>query len=203
MSWWRHWTNSGKRRVLLASASASAGAALAAAAATVALAAAAATVALMTGGPARDAGDGQGQSDGQGQGDRQPEVAERGREVMPFDLEETTHHFTPTPTGGVQDVVANRPGDAGQIDLIRAHLREEAAAFGRGDFGDPARIHGPDMPGLAELEAGHDQFEVRYEERTDGATLFYETEDPALVDALHDWFEAQLSDHGSHAGSGH
>ncbi|MFI2436701.1 aspartate carbamoyltransferase [Streptomyces sp. NPDC018693] len=134
---------------------------------------------------------------------RQDLVAERGRTVMPFDLEETTHRFTPTATGGVQDVVADRRGDTEQIGLIRAHLREEAAAFGRGDFGDPARIHGDEMPGLTELRDGYDRVQVRYADRADGATLTYSTTDPALVDALHDWFEAQLGDHGAHAEPGH
>lgn len=134
---------------------------------------------------------------------RQEVVAERGRKVMPFDLERTTHHFTPTATGGVQDVVSDRSGDAEQIGLIRSHLREEAEAFGRGDFGDPARIHGEDMPGLAVLQDGHDRIDVRYEERANGATLTYATQETELVDALHDWFEAQLGDHGSHAQAGH
>lgn len=134
---------------------------------------------------------------------RQEAVAERGRTVMPFDLEETTHHFTPTKTGGVQDVVADQPDDATQVNLIRTHLQQEAEAFSQGDFGDPAQIHGDSMPGLVELEEGYKHIEVRYRERPDGATLTYETEAPALVDALHDWFEAQLSDHGDHAESGH
>lgn len=134
---------------------------------------------------------------------RQKAVAERGRTVMPFDLKKTTHHFTPTKTGGVQDVVADQPDDARQIDLIRTHLRQEAKAFGRGDFGDPAQIHGESMPGLRELQEGYERIEVRYRERPDGATLTYATDEPALVDALHDWFEAQLSDHGGHAETGH
>lgn len=159
-----------------------------------AIAGAAVAAVLLAGGPQQDPG---------GQPDRQRDVAERGRSVMPFDLEQTTHHFTPTDTGGVQDVVADRPGGTEQISLIRAHLQQEAEAFRRGDFGDPARIHGDDMPGLAELEAGHERFEVRYEERTDGATLIYATGDPALVTALHDWFEAQTKDHGDHAETGH
>jgi hypothetical protein len=137
------------------------------------------------------------------QTDRQRQVAERGQDVMPFDLEQTTHYFTPTDTGGVQDVVTDQPGDTEQIALIRTHLQEEAEAFRQGDFGDPARIHGDTMPGLAELESGHDDFQVHYGERPDGATLTYTTEEPALVQALHDWFDAQLSDHGSHAESGH
>jgi hypothetical protein len=163
-------------------------------AARAALACAAAALALTACGTEQDRG-------GQ-QGERQRTVAERGRDVMPFDLERTTHRFTPTRTGGVQDVVADRRGDAEQTRLIRAHLRKEAEAFARGDFGDPARIHGADMPGLAALEDGHDRVEVRYADRADGATLTYATREPALVDALHDWFEAQLGDHGAHAEPG-
>ncbi|MFI5476638.1 aspartate carbamoyltransferase [Streptomyces cacaoi] len=144
------------------------------------------------------------QQDGDnGQTGRQEAVAERGRTVMPFDLDQTTHRFTPSETGGVQDVVADQPDDTKQVDLIRTHLQQEARAFGRGDFGDPAQIHGETMPGLAELEDGYERIEVRYRERPDGATLTYTTDEPALVDALHDWFEAQLSDHGDHAETGH
>jgi hypothetical protein len=143
------------------------------------------------------------QDAGEGRTDRQKTVAERGRSVMPFDLEQTTHRFTPTATGGVQDVVSDQAGDAEQIDLIRGHLRKEAEAFRQGDFADPARIHGADMPGLAALQDGHDRIDVRYGERTDGATLTYTAQDPELVDALHDWFEAQLGDHGAHAEPGH
>lgn len=151
--------------------------------------------ALWIGGPRQDGGE--------GQTSRQESVAERGRTVMPFDLEETTHHFTPTGSGGVQDVVADQPDDEKQITLIRTHLKQEAKAFGQGDFGDPAKIHGDSMPGLAALEEGYERIEVRYEDRTDGATLTYTADEPALVDALHDWFEAQLSDHGDHAETGH
>ncbi|KUL31096.1 hypothetical protein [Streptomyces regalis] len=161
----------------------------------VVIAGAVTAVALVAGGSRQDLGE--------GRTERQALVAERGKTVMPFDLEQTTHRFTPTATGGVQDVVADQRGDAEQIDLIRTHLRKEAEAFSRGDFADPARIHGADMPGLAELREGHDRIEVRYEDRADGATLTYTTKDSALVDALHEWFEAQLGDHGAHAESGH
>jgi hypothetical protein len=151
--------------------------------------------ALLISGPQQDSGE--------GRTGRQEVVAERGRTVMPFDLEQTTHHFAPTETGGVQDVVADQADDAKQVDLIRTHLQQEAKAFGRGDFGDPAQIHGESMAGLAELQEGYERIEVRYRERPDGASLSYTTDEPALVDALHDWFEAQLSDHGDHAEAGH
>ncbi|MFE9775270.1 aspartate carbamoyltransferase [Streptomyces sp. NPDC005931] len=133
---------------------------------------------------------------------RQEAIAEKGRSVMPFDLERTTHRFTETATGGTQDVVADREQDAEQVRLIRSHLKKEAAAFARGDFADPAKIHGSAMPGLKELSDGHENIEVRYSERPDGATLTYTTTDRALVNALHRWFGAQLGDHGAHAQHG-
>jgi hypothetical protein len=131
--------------------------------------------------------------------DRQDEVARRGAEVMPFDLEATTHHFEPTGDGLVQTVVADDPGDTEQVELIRAHLAEEAERFSRGDYGDPETIHGEAMPGLRELEAAAGAVTVDHESLDDGARLTFTTDDPALVDALHRWGEAQVADHGHHA----
>ena len=130
---------------------------------------------------------------------RQEEVAEKGAQVMPFDLEETTHIFEKSQTGGVQKVVADNPTDTEQVALIREHLEEEAAAFRRGDLSDPSQIHGEKMPGLKELEAGAKQMDIRYSDLPGGAKIEYESRDPALVAALHDWFDAQVSDHGGHA----
>jgi hypothetical protein len=141
-------------------------------------------------------------SDGDDLSERQARVAERGAEVMPFDLEATTHTFTKTDAGGLQVVVADDPGDSEQIELIRAHLREERDNFSRGDFDDPAAIHGHDMDGVAELEAGYADITVEYHERADGAELTYTTDRDDLVAAIHAWFERQVMDHGAHASSG-
>ena len=133
---------------------------------------------------------------------RQEEIAAKGGQVMPFDLEKTTHVFEKTETGGVQKVVADDSNDAEQVALIREHLEEEAAAFRRGDLSDPSEIHGEEMPGLEDLEDGAEEIDIRYSDLPDGAKIAYETSDPVLVTALHDWFEAQVSDHGGHAEDG-
>jgi hypothetical protein len=130
---------------------------------------------------------------------RQDAVAERGAEVMPFNLDQTTHVFAPTSDGGTQTVVADDPDADAQVQLVRAHLHEEAEKFRRGDFGDPAQIHGNDMPGLAALEAGYADVTVEFADIDGGARITYRSDDAALVDALHAWFEAQVSDHGQHA----
>jgi hypothetical protein len=118
---------------------------------------------------------------------------------MPFDLERTTHVFEPQDYGGVQTVIADDPADRDQIRLVREHLKAEADAFARGDFGDPANIHGDEMPGLRKLEENYAAIEVTFELTADGARISYRSTDPEVVEALHDWFEAQVNDHGSHA----
>ena len=130
--------------------------------------------------------------------DRQAEVAERGTDVMPFDLERTTHIFEKLDNGGLQQVITD-DGDTEQIRLIREHLAEEAGRFQNGDFHDPAMIHGDDMAGLHELVMGADQLTIAYSEIEDGAQILYSAEDTDLINALHAWFDQQVSDHGSHA----
>jgi hypothetical protein len=130
---------------------------------------------------------------------RQEEVARRGAIVMPFDLDRTTHIFKPRSDGGVQTVIADDPADRGQVRLVREHLKAEADAFARGDFGDPAKIHGDEMPGLQVLKESYGSIALTFEPTADGARITYRTADPMVIEALHDWFEAQVSDHGSHA----
>jgi len=115
---------------------------------------------------------------------------------MPFDLEKTTHTFTKTADGGLQTVVADDPGDTEQILFIRTHLASEAEKFSRGDYSDPAQIHGMDMPGIAELAKGASRVEVIVADLPDGGTITYRSTEPALIDALHQWFERQTADHG-------
>jgi hypothetical protein len=135
---------------------------------------------------------------------RLDEVAERGAHVMPFDLEKTTHVFSKTPKGGLQKVVVKDESDTEQIGLIRAHLSEISKDFKHGDFSKPARIHGEDMPGLAELKSAKPgAIKIEYTELPDGAQISYSTSSPKLINAVHRWFDVQLSDHARHAVPGH
>ena len=129
---------------------------------------------------------------------RQEEVARRGSTVMPFELSRTTHFFDANSNGGIQTITANDQRDAEQVALIRSHLSTEAQQFGRGDFSDPAAIHGKDMPGLAVLSKAGNKLHVAYKELPAGASLTYTSQDPAVVTAIHDWFAAQSADHGAH-----
>lgn len=135
---------------------------------------------------------------------RQEAVRERSASVMPFDMNATTHIFTKTPEGGVQRVVVKSPGDTKQTALIRHHLTDIADRFARGDFGAPTNVHGAEMPGLAALKAAAPgKLQVRYRNLKSGAEIQYLSHDPRLVSALHEWFDAQVADHGTDAMAGH
>ncbi|MGC1817467.1 MAG: aspartate carbamoyltransferase [Casimicrobiaceae bacterium] len=135
---------------------------------------------------------------------RQAEVSKRGAEVRPFELKATTHIFTKTDDGGVQEVVAKNPKDTEQIRRIREHLRQIAGEFRKGDFSAPTQIHGMAMPGLAELKhAKPGEVDIHYRDLDNGGELRFSTRNVSLVTALHRWFDAQLSDHGADAMAGH
>ena len=129
----------------------------------------------------------------------QEHVHGRGRTIMPFDLSKTVHVFRMTETGGVQRVVVKDETAGDQVPLIQQHLQHEARAFERGDYGDPASLHGASMPGLRELAAGAAKIRITYTALPTGAEITFETGDIHLLTAIHRWFGAQLSEHGADA----
>jgi hypothetical protein len=134
---------------------------------------------------------------------RSNKVNKLGSQVMPFDLKRTIHTFTSNINGGTQTVTANNPSDSEQIRLIQLHLQKESKKFAKGDFSDPATIHGAGMPGLAELKKGSNRINVQYESISNGARLRYSSSDSQLIMALHKWFGAQNTDHNGHHGMHH
>ena len=131
---------------------------------------------------------------------RLDEVERRGAQVMPFSLEQTTHIFMKTDKGGLQQVIAKDNSNTEQIKLIQVHLSKISREFALGNFSDPAKIHGNEMPGLAKLKgAKPGQINIEYKELTNGAQIGYSADDPSLINAIHQWFDAQLSDHARHA----
>jgi hypothetical protein len=130
---------------------------------------------------------------------RQEHVHNMSHSVMPFDLAKTVHVFKMTESGGIEKVIAKDSGDTDQIVLIRRHLHMESERFQRGDYSDPASLHGTDMPGLKELQTGANRVKVLYAPLSDGAEITFQTSDLHMLTALHRWFGAQLSEHGADA----
>lgn len=132
-------------------------------------------------------------------GTAQERVHGMSHEVMPFDMSKTRHIFAMSDSGGVQKVVARDAADKDQIALIRRHLRHEADAFSKGDYGDPTQLHGAAMPGLADVRANAANIRVTYADLPNGAELTFSTHELHVVTAIHRWFGAQLSEHGADA----
>jgi hypothetical protein len=132
---------------------------------------------------------------------KQAHVHHSGQSVMPFDLTKTTHIFRMTDAGGVERVVVKDSTATDQVALIQRHLEHEAAAFQRGDYSDPASLHGANMPGLKDLRFGAASIRVSYSALPTGAEITFETTDLHLLTAIHRWFGAQLSEHGADATS--
>jgi hypothetical protein len=130
---------------------------------------------------------------------RQANVHANAHEVMPFEIGKVEHVFRMSETGGAMRVVLRDAADTDQLDPIRTHLKEQAGRFAAGDFGAPSHLHGPAMPGLAELTAGAANVRVVYAELPDGAEIRFEASDIATITAIHRWFGAQLSEHAADA----
>ena len=131
--------------------------------------------------------------------DRQEMIHMNGMSVMPFDLDKTQHVFKKTDTGGTQDVVVKSLSDTANLAMIRMHLKMEAENFAKGDYSDPAGLHGEDMPGIKVLERSYSKMNVKYSEIENGARVDFSSTDSEAVAGLHMWFDAQMSDHGKDA----
>jgi hypothetical protein len=123
-------------------------------------------------------------------------VMQHGAEIMPFDQSKAMHMFLASTTGGIVEVVVHDMDDK-QIAVVRSHLLEEAAKFARGDYSDPAYIHGKTMSGLSELESGGSRVSIRYFETPTGAAIMFSSADRDIVSAIHKWLAAQQRDHNS------
>lgn len=131
---------------------------------------------------------------------KQQEVAQKGAMVMPFNGQNSKHVFQKMPDGGLQQVIAKDASNKDLVGAIQGHLSMEADRFKKGDYSDPMMIHGMDMPGvqyLSSIKPG--QIVIAYRALPNGGEVRYTGKDAATVDAIHKWFDAQLSDHGSDA----
>lgn len=123
-------------------------------------------------------------------------VQERTQQLVPYALEKTVQTYTKTVHGGVQHIMVKPPADAKQIKLVQTYLKKLAEDFKKGDFTQTERIHGPNMPGLALLKrATTDDIKIVYEDLPNGGQIHFSTEYPTYDQALHEWFDAQTSEH--------
>jgi hypothetical protein len=100
---------------------------------------------------------------------RDAELKKRGAAAMGFDQDATTHHFRLYESGGAIEVLANQPADQSTVAQVRAHLKEIAAEFARGDFAKPFATHAEMPPGVATMQQRQGALEFRFEETSSKA----------------------------------
>lgn len=107
---------------------------------------------------------------------------------VPFSNHNSTQIFQKNTTGGIQQVVAKDPNDKALVAAVRSYLEAEAQRFGNGDYSGPFK-------GVRYLKAVKPgQISIIYRNVQAGAAIDYVGADAAAMDAIHKWFDAQLSD---------
>ena len=119
----------------------------------------------------------------------------RGDAVMGFSHDTTTHAFKVYDDGGAIEVVANDPKDAKSIEAIRAHLREIAKAFAKGDFAKPKAIHEELPDGAAEMRELRAAIKYDFAETERGGRVRITTSDAKALDAVHRFLKFQIREH--------
>ena len=128
---------------------------------------------------------------------RATEVDHRHGAATGIDNASSGHHFLLRKDGGEIRLGVSDPSDIASRDRIREHLKTVAAAFGRGDFDLPNRIHGTVPPGVAVMQARKAQIRYAYAETENGAAVRIVTKDAEALAAIHEFLSFQISDHGT------
>ena len=122
-------------------------------------------------------------------------VQDRGAAVMGVDQYTSAHVFEDLPDGGRIVLDRQDAADSAGIATIRAHMREIAAAFARGDFSAPGLVHARAVPGTDVMAARREALAYTAHDRPRGAEVRIVSSDSAVVAAVHAFLAFQRSDH--------
>ena len=123
------------------------------------------------------------------------QMNKRGDHVMGFDHMKTTHHFLLRESGGSIEVTANSADDVASRDQIRMHLKHIAMMFAEGNFKAPMLIHDQTPPGVPVMQKLKSEIKYEYEEIDRGAAVRISTQNPAALQAIHDFLRFQIKEH--------
>jgi len=120
----------------------------------------------------------------------------RGKHVMGFDQQKTTHHFRLYDDGGAIDVSVKDAADTENLTAIRAHLPHIATMFADGQFDAPMLVHDTrNVPGAADLARLKSHLHYNFVETPRGGRVDIVTTDKAALNALHAFLKFQIEDH--------
>ena len=130
-------------------------------------------------------------------------VQTRGAGVMGVDQYTSAHDFESLANGG--RIILERPAasDTSGIRTIRAHMREIAGQFRRGDFNAPFLVHAQAVPGTTEMARLASAIEYAAVDRPLGAELRVTSRNPDAIKAIHAFLAFQRADHRAAGHAGH
>ncbi|MDX2184007.1 MAG: beta-propeller fold lactonase family protein [Gemmatimonadaceae bacterium] len=121
-------------------------------------------------------------------------VQARGAVVMGVDQSTSTHRFESRADGG-RIVLQRDSADAEGTARIRAHLRDIATRFRRGDFTLPGVVHGETVPGTAVMAARRASIRYAVDTLPRGGMVTIVTRDAKARAAIHEFLDYQRRDH--------
>jgi hypothetical protein len=122
-------------------------------------------------------------------------VQARGAAVMGVDQYTSTHLFEPLPDGG-RIVLQRDSADAAGEETIRAHMRDIAERFAKGDFTLPGMVHAMAVvPGTAVMTERRAAIRYAVELLPRGARVRIVSRDPQAIRAVHEFLAFQRMDH--------
>ena len=121
----------------------------------------------------------------------------RGESAMGVNQYTSAHRFEPLPDGGRIELQRDTSDRAG-VQTIRAHMRDIAARFSRGDFAIPGFVHAGEVPGTRVMAERKDRIRYEARELPGGGEVRIRATDPVAVQAIHEFLAFQRSDHRVH-----
>ena len=120
----------------------------------------------------------------------------RGKQVMGFDQQKTTHHFLLFEDGGAIDVSVKDQADKTNLDAIRSHLPHIAKLFSEGNFEAPMLVHDrKDVPGTKDLARLKEAVRYTYAQTLSGGRVDIVTTNKDALTAVHTFLKFQIEDH--------
>lgn len=121
-------------------------------------------------------------------------VQDRGAEAMGVNQYTSSHVFEPLADGGRIELQRDADDSAGTVQ-IRRHMNQIAAQFTAGDFHLPGYVHAQSVPGTAVMTARRSSISYTVESLPRGAAVRVSSDDPAAVQAIHEFLAFQRHDH--------
>jgi hypothetical protein len=121
----------------------------------------------------------------------------RGESAMGVDQYTSAHRFEPLPDGGRIELQRDTIDRAG-VETIRAHMRDIADRFSRGDFTIPGFVHAGDVPGTRVMADRKTEITYEARELRGGAEVRIRAADPVAIAAVHEFLAFQRTDHRVH-----